>query len=391
MYRANTLVSAYILESTHHGKDVARMLIEQSPTFHLKIKDGCLWKADPVLLDLPASIRTVDEANDWLLANHSENCAEVACRKDMIAARATHALGDGGHWVIAYNSLERRPERPLRQWIYTLDELFGQYFSSFTAPCSLDLSQNAYQMRPSYSPRKTAEVVDVTFPLAHDTLPCYDRKLRKPVALTEHSWASMLVAAALHDWEMTGIINLEKTGIMTLVNMRPWVDKAMDVRCVGNCYSRVLPGAGAAHCDETLGAITERMRTAMTRQLKDLEHLKVLKKPLAAPTGAPLILSNPGPVHMPQWIVTGAVKEIVEHLDPTDTAEWPFMVTYSNLKYGNRKDNQCVMTHANKVVLSAQAIEQLQKRTIKGLLTLTLDMTLRQALAKIEPRVKSAL
>jgi hypothetical protein len=119
MYRCNSIVSSYFLDSTHPGKDVARMLLELSPTFHLQIKDGHLWKADPILLELPQSIRTTDEACDWLLANPSKNCAEVAYHKDMIAARATHAVSDGGHWAIAYNYMEKRPKRPLRQWIYT--------------------------------------------------------------------------------------------------------------------------------------------------------------------------------------------------------------------------------------------------------------------------------
>jgi hypothetical protein len=390
MYRCNNIASAYFLDSTHHGKDVARMLIETSPTFHLKIKDGYLWKADPVLLDIPPSIHTVDQAIEWLLANPSENCAEVAYRKDMIIGRATHAVSDGGHWVIAFNGLERRPRKPLRQWIYTHEELFGKIFTKFKEPCGLNLERDAYQMTASYPPRPTADVVDVVDLIKQENFACYDPKVKKPIAMTEHSWASMLVAAIIHNWERNGRIDTGRGGIMTLVNMRPWVDKSLDVRSVGNCYSRILPGAGAFSQDQTLGQVTEALRKSMVKQLKDLEHIKVLREPLAAPKNAPMILSNPGPVFMPGWIREGSMRETVWNIDPSDTSEWPYMVTLGNLRFGDRPPDQWVFTHANKVVLSESHIEAFRKRVLKGLLELTMDLTLRQALEHIEPRIKNA-
>jgi hypothetical protein len=388
MYRSNNIASAYFLESTHHGKDVARMLIEQSPAFHLKIKDECLWKADPVLLEIPSSVRTVEEAIDWLLANPSENCAEIAYRKDMIAGRSTHAVGDGGHWVLAFNSLENKVKKPLRQWIYTYDELFGHHFATFKTPCALDLKRDAYQMVKSYRPRATAEISELVYRLKQETFACYDTTLKKPIAMTEHSWASMLVAAVIHNWERTGKIDTSKRGIMTLVNTRPWIEKSLDVRCVGSAYSRVLPGAGAFSQDQTLSAVTEPLRDSMSKQLTDLEHLKVLKKPLAAPEDVPMILTNPGPVFMPGWIREGNMRETVGNVEPDDTSEWPFMITLGNLRFGKRPADQWVLTHGNTVVLSEPHIDVFRKRVVKGLLELTMDMTFRQALEKIEPKIK---
>jgi hypothetical protein len=176
---------------------------------------------------------------------------------------------------------------------------------------SLNLERDAYQLGRSHSPQKTAEVVDVVIRILQKKFACYDTKLKKPVAMTEHSWAAMYVAAILHNWDLTGKINTDKTGIMTLVNMRPWVDKKLDFRCVGNCYSRVLPKGGSAHQDETLDDITKRLRNSMTHQLADLEHLKVLREPLAGPTAVPMILSNPGPIFMPGWIIEGTARELV--------------------------------------------------------------------------------
>jgi hypothetical protein len=198
----------------------------------------------------------------------------------------------------------------------------------------------------------------------------------------------MLIAAILHNWEITGKVDTSKRGIMTLVNTRPWVDKKLDIRSVGNAYSRVLPGAGGFSQDETLGGMTGPLRESMSKQLNDLEHLKVWKQPLAAPKNAPMILSNPGPVFMPGWIREGNMRETVENIEPEDTTEWPFMVTLGNLRFGDRKADQWVMTHGNKVVMSDKHIEAFEKRVLKGLVELTMDLTVRQALEKIELRIK---
>jgi hypothetical protein len=388
MYRSNNIASAYFLEPTHHGKDVARMLIEQSPAFHLKIKDECLWKADPVLLEIPSSIRQVDEAIDWLLAHPSDNCAEIAYRKDMIAGRSTHAVGDGGHWVLAFNSLGGKKKKPVRQWIYTYQELFGHHFAKFTTPSALDLKRDAYQMVKSYPARATAEISELVYRVKQETFACYDRKVKKPIAMTEHAWASMLIAAILHNWELTGKVDTSKRGIITLVNTRPWIEKSLDVRNVGSAYSRVLPGAGPFSQDETLGAVTMPLRESMSKQLGDLEQIKVLRKPLAAPENVPMIVTNPGPVFMPGWIREGNMRETVGNVEPDDTTEWPFMITLGNLRFGNRPADQWVLTHGNKVVLSQPHIEVFRKRVMKGLVDLTMDLTVRQALEKIEPKIK---
>jgi hypothetical protein len=293
--------------------------------------------------------------------------------------------------VIAFHSLDRRSRKPLRQWIYTHEELFGRYFEKFNTPCSLDLERDAYQLAPSYSPRPTADVVDVGYRAKLEQFACYDTRLKKPIGMTEHSWASMLVGAVLHNWELTGKIDTSKGGIMTLVNMRPWVDKKLDIRSVGNCYSRVLPSGGPFSVDQTLGDVTERLRLSMSKQLNDLEHLKVLRQPLAPPKAAPMILTNPGPVFMPGWFREGHLRETVGNIEPSDTTEWPFMITLSNLRFGDRPADQWGLAHANKVVLSDPHIENFRKRVINGLLELTMDLTVRQALEKIEPRIKTAL
>jgi hypothetical protein len=390
MYRCNTLVSTYIVDSTRTGKEAAEMVVSRSPVFHMKVKDGCLYKADPILLKLPDTIQTPTEGIQWMLAHQSENCAEVAYNKRLFSTRSTHALADGGHWVAAFTGLDRPYKRSLPIYIYTNDELFSPLWKSIKSPCSLDINRDGFMLTPSYPALDVAEVIDIHEQVDQRKFACFDRKKQRPVQLTDHSWASLLLAGVIHNWRRTGRIDLSKSGILTLVNLRPWVDRSLDYRCVGNCYSRVLPTGGAFGLDEKVGDLTKRIRASMTRQLKDLEHIKVLKRPLAETVAAPLMVSNPGAAKMPDFCVEGLLQEIVRNVDPKDSSEWAFLLTHAGWAFGDKPQQQFVFSHANKVVLSEEDVVRIQKLTMKGFYSITLDQTIGQALGQLDPAIKSA-
>jgi hypothetical protein len=272
-----------------------------------------------------------------------------------------------------------------------MEELFQKHWQSIKTPCSLDLNRDGFLMSPSYPIRNTAEVIDIIQKVEQKNFACFDVKKQKPLKLTEHSWASLLVAGLAHNWRKTGTIDCSKSGVITLVNLRPWVDKSLDARCVGNCYSRVLPHGGSFNLDETLEAVTSRLRVSMGKQLNDLEQLKVLKKPLDEVVGAPFMLSNPGPARMPGFIVDGLLQEIVQNVNPEDSSEWAFLFTYSAWSSGDRPQMAALISHGNKVVISEEDVIACQKLTVKGVLTITLDLTVREALKKLCPAIKTVL
>jgi hypothetical protein len=129
----------------------------------------------------------------------------------------------------------------------------------------------------------------------------------------------------------------------------------------------------------------------MTKQLNALEQLKVLKEPLGEAGGAPLMVSNVGPVLMPGFLLEGQMQEIVRNVDPKDTSEWAYLVTHAAWSFGGRPQHQFVLAHANKVVLSEDDVEEVQKLTVKGLISITMDQTIGQALRKLCPAIKAAL
>jgi hypothetical protein len=139
--------------------------------------------------------------------------------------------------------------------------------------------------------------------------------------------------------------------------------------------------------DETLGAVTERLRATMTRQLRDMEHLKVLKTPLAEADGAPLMLSNPGPINLPAFIVAAFLQEVVHDIDPKDSSEWAFLLTHASCAFAQGVPEHWILTHANKVVMGEEDILTFQAMCVKGMRELTMDMTVHQALQKIDPSV----
>jgi hypothetical protein len=124
MNRCKTIVLSYVLDSSHHGKDVSGMLLDQSPVLHFKIKDGHLYKTHCVILQIPDSVCTIEQATAWLFANLSDNAPGIAYRKDMPAVCATHAMADGGYWFAALRNFTRKPQTPVRHYIDTNNELF---------------------------------------------------------------------------------------------------------------------------------------------------------------------------------------------------------------------------------------------------------------------------
>jgi hypothetical protein len=279
----------------------------------MSIRDGYLWKADPVLVELPPSVTTLSEALEWKIANRSENAGEIAYGKDIIVGRASHALSDGGHWVDLMNfHLSEVPKRP-RIWIHTIPELFDAAFKRFTTPCSLDLANTGMYLTPSHPRRATASIADSVWHGPLQSFVCYDAKRGRPVKMTEHSWASMIVAAIIHNWRAGAPIDFARSGLVTLVNLRRYIDPSVERMNIGNCYSRVIPSAGAFSLDESLQAITERLRRSMDKQLKDWEAVKVLRSPLALapPPGAPLMISNPGVIPLPADCIDALLQEVV--------------------------------------------------------------------------------
>jgi hypothetical protein len=98
----------------------------------------------------------------------------------------------------------------------------------------------------------------------HESFACYDTKAKRPVQLTDHTWASLLAAGLIHSWKKNGAFDCSKSGVITQINIRPWVNPSLHLRCVSNYYSRILPTAGAFSLDEALGAVTGRLRASMT-------------------------------------------------------------------------------------------------------------------------------
>jgi hypothetical protein len=388
--RCNQLTAAMRVSCAHSTKDIARTIIERSPLFSMQIRDGHLWKVDPILTRLPESITSLSESLEWIMANRTGNAGDLAFGKDILVGRVSHALSDGGHWVDALTFDENTPVKRSRTYIHTIPELFGTAFEKFTTPCTLDLANKGIVLNSSYAPRQTAAISDVTWHGPLESFACFDPKRKRPVKMTEHSWASILVAALIHNWRTGARLDLTRSGIITLVNLRRYIPLSVDRMNIGNCYSRVVPHAGTVSLDETLESITERLRRMMDRQLKDWEAVKVMRAPLAPPPGAPVMLSNPGVIALPSYVVETMLHEVVGNVEPEDTSEWALLSTEQTLSYAGKLD-QWIYTHFNTMLTSQEHGERLHALILKGLQRITLDQTLRKALETIDPAIKGML
>jgi hypothetical protein len=235
-------------------------------------------KADPVIREVPSSIKALDWAMDWVFDNPSDNACDLAYGRDFTVTRMTHALVDGGYTLLLSSSLGRPLRRPKRIYIYSFEEMFDDIYKRITTPCSLDLARDGFTVDLSYNtPRANAAIVSIDARLPIDRIACYDPKRQALRKATEHSWAAMLCAGLIHNFHHTGDLDFSRSGITTLVNTRQYIEKKLDRWSIGNAFSRVIPHAGPFSVDEPLSAIVGRLRKSMQKLLKEYEPLKVLK------------------------------------------------------------------------------------------------------------------
>jgi hypothetical protein len=388
------VVQGLRLAPGYSGKDLCREMAERAPIFQIKIKDNHFVKADPIIRELPPSIKALDWAMDWVFDNPSENACDLAYGRDFVATRMTHALADGGYTILLSSSLGRPLRRPKRIYIYSFEEMFDDVYKRITSPCSLNLARDGFTVDLSYNtPRANPSIVAIDVRIPINQLACYDSKRRGLRKATEHSWAAMLAAGLIHNFRHTGVLDFSHSGMTTLVNTRQYIEKKLDRWSVGNAFSRVIPHAGPFSVDEPLEDIVGRLRKSMQKQLLDFEPLKVLRntepqKP--RPPGAAMMLSSIGAYSFPPWVLEAKSREEVWDTELNDTSEWSIVVTHGTVDVGGRSEF-ALETQYNSGVVSASDGVIFHNICSKCLRKVTLDQTLRNVLVALEPQIKAAL
>jgi hypothetical protein len=210
--------------------------------------------------------------------------------------------------------------------------------------------------------------------------------------MTEHSWASLLIAGTIHNLYKSGSFDLSRSGVDTLVNVRTYIDRPVDKWCVGNGFSHVVPNGGPFSLDERIGALVGRLRVEMDRQLKGFVPLMYYRgPPNRPPPGAvPLLLSNFGTVTLPKQIADAELHEKVHGIKRGDPSEAHFGVTECTLKLGG-ETRQVFYPQYNPGLLSPADGSRLARLFTKGMHRITLDMTVTEAMLAVDPYLKPLL
>jgi hypothetical protein len=72
------VVQGLCLARGHSPKDLCREFAERAPIFQLKIGNDHIVKPDPVIREVPSSIKALGWAMDCIFANPSDNACDLA-------------------------------------------------------------------------------------------------------------------------------------------------------------------------------------------------------------------------------------------------------------------------------------------------------------------------
>jgi hypothetical protein len=201
--------------------------------------------------------------------NHGASIS-VSEEEGIVALQISHAVYDGGQLKIMFSDLNAHPNCP--DCTVPATEVFSKQIED--ARQKIATNPNLFQPpnhllyswshAPAFFPWRES---------AHARFP-FDKlkfvKNGKASRVLENEWASMIVGTLAHNWRKTGAIDLQKSGIVTVVNMRPFIPETAyanaDGRRIANAWGMVTANGGAMALEEPLSAITNRMRTSLLEQ-----------------------------------------------------------------------------------------------------------------------------
>jgi hypothetical protein len=364
-------------------------MVERSPVFHMRISDGHFFKADPVIRTLPPFIRTPKAAHLWAVANPSPNCADVSYGPETITVRWSHSVCDGPYMSQSLSSIGT-PLTRSRQYMFNPSELFEKLYEKVSLSSNASLQRHGFAVYHSHAARPTDTVVLLQEAMPVQELVAWDPKKKRPVKMSEHTWAALLISGIVLNLLNSGHVDLSRSGIDTLVTLRRYMDPSVDKWCIGNAYSHSIPHAGAISLDEGLDKITGRIRKEMDRQLNEYMPLYFDWCPRPPPGGSPLLMSSFGTMMMSPKIIDAEIDEAVQGINVFDPSEAHLGVTQFTMQFGE-ETKQTFFLQYNPGFVSAVDGAMFARMFTQSMRRVRLEMTLRQAMLTVNPYIKAFL
>jgi hypothetical protein len=275
---------------------------------------------------IPDAVKTLDQAIIFSEASRprdregNSSLGNIWRSEDMIVVHGNHAIIDGGFIQHLLDAIARKA-KPVDPYYIGIHELIGNSLSKAGTYVkrALDYSYMT-DVVPWHAtradPQGRCSVHSEAIPVQE--LPFFDRVSGRLRDSTENQWACLIASTIAYNFRATGRVILDRSGLWTFVNLRPFAEIPFNPANVGSAFSFVVPSAGAVDLGETLEAITSRMRKSMKDAMADDEHFRgswTFNNNFGPATGKciGMALSSVGKLDFRWPIIDGKLAQLVEN------------------------------------------------------------------------------
>ena len=217
---------------------------------------------------IPNGFKDVKEATNYVSIHHSPNpkysLATICANDDTVIINSSHACTDGVYMLNLYNTIRDDIECESPKAIYNMFDLYKDQIEAAEPYTSIDF------INPKLT-RFTSKDEKLTTMYAYSSrrcvkskvrdMKCFDRKLQKPVGLTDALYAYHILSASAYEKK------LDKCGVSTCVNLRPYL-KTKDTFENTNQFSMIDIVANDVTYDTTIRELMKKTRESYQNHLQ---------------------------------------------------------------------------------------------------------------------------
>ena len=260
---------AFRLATKKDVDEVAKLLQEKAIGCRCGSDGKRIWPLkDHVPIQTIPNFEKMDEASVYVSVNRKprpeDGLAVVCVNDDTVVLNTNHMCADGGQFlelnkiILGKSTLpDRHLETPIPVEHAFLDDVLSTFGPPGTESTEIKQDKSKYK-------RPDPEMLVSHFRFVTDfkSFKCFDKKLNKPVNLTDHLWASLVLSASAHNNE------IDKFGAITCVNLRPLVkDLSLDN---ATTFAQITQSVPMQDWNETIQSVCKRFRQKFNDSKEDL-------------------------------------------------------------------------------------------------------------------------
>jgi hypothetical protein len=378
-------------------------LVGQVPGLRLHHHDGHFIRRPLSIGQLPATVKSIPEALAFGVSHipcdfyGNYNFADIWRSDDLIVLHMNHSVCDGGFTVALFNVLGTRPP-PAEPFYHSPQEVFAKQLAKAGRETQAgaiwshggreDFVEPVGVYPPHAGPEGLVTTTKAKVPVR--ALPFFDSKKGGLVDLTGHTWCAQLAAGIVHNYQVTGKLDLSRSSLATLVNLRGYAEKPCHPANLGNMFSFTVPTAGEVGLEERLGDICGRLRASMEAKLENGEAFRNLwhigheqaRQP-PPDTKVHMSLSACGRVAC-KWPILEC------DLDQTWIRyKWPVFLTTTWTSKPDTEEKLTVVLNNTPLFFSDRDAQRVHELIVEGLRVADMNSSLRQFLKTLEPKIDS--